>query len=139
MINIKEINWNDRKAVIKLIQEDGRLIMYASDSLKRDSSLCITAVRQNGLALRFTYLRNDKNVVLEAFKNNPDSIQYASKRIINLIDGLNNAQIIDFLQKEVIYNEKEKITNVVDKFKKDFSIDETELLTNSRKKIKLKV
>ena len=53
------------------------------EKLKRDREVVLEAVKQDGYALRFASeeLRGDRDVVMEAVKQNGDALQYASQEL----------------------------------------------------------
>ena len=50
---MEDVNWNDKKEVLKLVQQDGRDLKYASKELRNDKDIIITAVRKQGYALQY--------------------------------------------------------------------------------------
>lgn len=62
----ENIDWNNKDAVIKSVQQNGLTLEYASKGLQDDEDIVIAAVQQNGLALAYASkeLRNDRNIVI---------------------------------------------------------------------------
>jgi hypothetical protein len=58
---------------------------FASDQLKNDKDVVLEAVKQNDYALYYAseQLKNDKDIVLEAVKQDGDAIRYASDELQN--------------------------------------------------------
>ena len=99
------------------------ILKYASDRLKDDKDIVIEAVKNNGFALEFASdrLKNDKEIVLEAVKQNRYSLRYAGKKFWF------NPSII----KEKIKQEKEEI----EEWKKREEEKRNKLSTEERKKL----
>ena len=45
---MKSINWNDKDEVLKLIQQDGAALQFASEELRNDKDIAMAAVQQYG-------------------------------------------------------------------------------------------
>ena len=71
----------DKDIVLTAVRKNGSALEYASEELKYDKDVVLATVIQNGLALIYASeeLRNDKDVVLAAVNQNGDSLYYASK------------------------------------------------------------
>jgi hypothetical protein len=63
----------DKKEVLQSVMKDGNTIYYFDSVHKDDPEIGIAAVRQDGESLRFLgkNLQNNKEIVLEAIKQNP--------------------------------------------------------------------
>ncbi|CAD7972149.1 unnamed protein product, partial [Amoebophrya sp. A25] len=70
----------DREFVLEAVKAHPRALGWAHDTLKNDRKLGLEAIKVDALALQYTGrespLRNDKEVVLEAVKQNGDLILY---------------------------------------------------------------
>ena len=80
---MEDIKWNDKKEVLKLVQQDGRDLKYASKKLRNDKDVVMTAVHQAGTALQFASkkLRNDKEIALAALQSSSYAFKYVSPRL----------------------------------------------------------
>ena len=80
---MKNINWNDKDEVLKLVQQDGTALKYASKELRNDRNIVTAAVREDGLALIYASkeLQDSKDVALTALQKNPDAFTYVSPRL----------------------------------------------------------
>ncbi len=87
-------DWNDKQSVLEHVKKGGTLI-FASEELKNDKDVVLEAVKNDGEALRFASkeLQNDKDVVLEAVKQNWRALYSASEELFNGSDE--NNKIID--------------------------------------------
>ena len=63
--------------------DSGLALQYASEALRDDRRVCLTAVHVSGLALAFCSqrLRDDRGVVLVAVRREGTSLQFASRRL----------------------------------------------------------
>jgi len=79
-------------------------LQFASNQLQNNKNIVIEAVKQNGLVLQLisNELKNDKDVVLQAVKQNGLSLKYASEELKNDIDFLS-----------IIYPDLYKIDNYI--------------------------
>merc|ERR1719310_481342 len=68
----------DRDEVLRKVRRDGMWLVNATD-FYADRDVVTAAVRQNGLALRFSHLVDDYEVVLEAVRENGMALQFASE------------------------------------------------------------
>ena len=50
---MNNINWNNKKQVLKIVSQDGHDLSYASEGLKNNKELVLVAVNQNGNALEY--------------------------------------------------------------------------------------
>ena len=64
--------WTNRQFALRLLAVDGNFIHRALKEWQNDRDMMLTAVKQNGVALRFTPLqfREDTEIVREAFRPN---------------------------------------------------------------------
>ena len=71
---------NDLDVMIEVVKKNGRFLRFASDTLKANPTLVMTAV-QNGNALVFApeNLKADRDIVIAAVKNHSGAIRFASK------------------------------------------------------------
>jgi hypothetical protein len=98
-LSIKEFKKNiflfliKNKFILKrLLSVDGGILEYASDRLKDNFNIVLTAVKQDGFALQYASerLRGDKIIVLEALKQGNNSTFAYANYLSNI------EQIIDF-------------------------------------------
>lgn len=86
---------SNKKALLKKLEGCGCALEYASDKLKDDKSIVLTAINYDELAIMYASdrLKNDIEVVFEAVKKNNWAIYFASKDIKELC-GNNNPEIV---------------------------------------------
>ena len=63
--------------------ENGESLKFAHNDLKKDRTVVLEVVRQNGMLLQYIYLKSDENVILEAIKQNGESLQFAYNHLKN--------------------------------------------------------
>lgn len=74
---------NDKEFMLKAINIDGNIQMYASPELKQDKDIAITAVSKFGWNLQeFPTFQADKDVVMTAALKNINALQFASKELL---------------------------------------------------------
>mmetsp|Transcript_20219 Transcript_20219/g.35464 ORF Transcript_20219/g.35464 Transcript_20219/m.35464 type:complete len:89 (-) Transcript_20219:104-370(-) len=58
----------DREIVLAAVKQNGKVLVFAPEELRKDREVVLAAVRQNGKALVFAHesLKGDKEVVMEA-------------------------------------------------------------------------
>ena len=79
-----ESNFNNRDFMVEALKNSAPWVLaYASDKLHADKELMLEAVKQDGQLLYYASkeLRDDKEVVTEAIKNKWLILKYASKRL----------------------------------------------------------
>jgi len=66
------------------VQQDGRVLEFASQQLKCNETIVLAAVQQHGLALMFasSELQANQKIVLAAAKTNTKALQHASKELM---------------------------------------------------------
>jgi hypothetical protein len=74
---------SDRKKLLAAVQQNGCVLVYASEELQADRDVVLAAVQQFGHALQFASaeLRADREVVLAAVRQNGDALVYASAEL----------------------------------------------------------
>ncbi|KAG2382100.1 hypothetical protein C9374_005892 [Naegleria lovaniensis] len=106
---LESFDYANKAIMIKVVQEFGLLLEFASNDLKHDRDIILNAVRNDGDALKLATwwshdkeialiavknngyalehvsndLRRDRNVVLEAVKQNGNALQFASNDLRN--------------------------------------------------------
>ena len=80
---MEDIKWNDKKEVLKLVQQDGRALEYASKKLCNDKDIVMAAVHHRGCALQYASkeLQDNKEIVLVALQSTPDTFENVSPRL----------------------------------------------------------
>ena len=80
---MENINWNDKEEVLKLVQQDGTALEYASEEVRNNKEVVLNAVQQDGWALEYASekLRNDKDIVLNAVQRSGLALEFASKEL----------------------------------------------------------
>lgn len=74
--------WENKKFVMEAVKYSKKALGKVKGDLRRDEEVALEAVRHNGLALQYGWgFRDNVKVVIEAIKQNPDAIKYASKEI----------------------------------------------------------
>jgi len=69
----------DKEIVMEAVKDYGLALGWADNSLKRDKEIVLAAVKQGGYSLEYAdeSLKRDKEFVLEAVKENGQSLRYA--------------------------------------------------------------
>ena len=77
--------WDNKKAVLAALNEDGHNLLYACPELKADREVVLTAVKQNGRALQHATdeLRADKTIVWFAVNREGSALFWASDSLKN--------------------------------------------------------
>jgi len=77
------INENSTKTeVLEAVGKCGDVLIFASDKLRNDRDVVVTAVKQHVYALQYAgaKLKRDRNFMLEVVKNNGLALAHASKK-----------------------------------------------------------
>ena len=76
---------NDRNVVLTAVAQNGYALQHASETLRNDDKVVLAAVAQNGYALEYASetLRNDRNVVLAAVAQDGRALMHASETLRN--------------------------------------------------------
>jgi len=71
----------DIEVVMTAVSQNGKALQYAAKNLQGDEDLVLAAVRQNGMALFYAAmtLRGDKEVVMAAVEQDGEALYYAAK------------------------------------------------------------
>jgi hypothetical protein len=70
--------------VLTAVKQDGSSLIYASNLLKNDREVVLTAVQQYGMNLKFAPKHvKDREVVMSSVKSNGESLKFACKSIRN--------------------------------------------------------
>ena len=75
---------NDRDIVLAAVEQNWEVLKYVKKELHSDDrDIMLAVVRQNGIELEFVSkrLRNDRDVVLAAVQQNEQALKYASKEL----------------------------------------------------------
>lgn len=80
---METINWNDKDEVLKLVQQDGTALEYASKELRNDRNIVTAAVQKEAMALQFASkeLQDSKDIALTALQKNLYAFKYVSPRL----------------------------------------------------------
>ncbi len=78
--------WNDWNYCKRQIAHDGCLIQNVPQKL-RSESLCLAAVRQNGIALKFIETQT-LAICQAAVAQNPDALQYVSDEYLDAFEEI---------------------------------------------------
>ena len=71
---------DNKDAMLRLVAGNGKYLIMVSKRLKKDKSIVLAAVAQNGLALEFAEeMKKDKEVVLAAVSQNGLALKFASE------------------------------------------------------------
>ncbi|KAG2375066.1 hypothetical protein C9374_010070 [Naegleria lovaniensis] len=79
------IDWTDIKIMKQVVSEWGYALKHASNELKNNYDLVLTAINCSACSLKYAsdHLKNDKTLVLQAVKNNHNAMQFASQNLKN--------------------------------------------------------
>ena len=98
----------DKDALLVAVQQDGRALEGACETLRGDKDVVLAAVQQNGPVLRFASeeLRGDKDLVLAAVKNDGRALRFASEELrgdkdLVLTAVQQNVMAVDFASEEL--------------------------------------
>jgi hypothetical protein len=86
-LNLEQILDESKRPIffemLQKVKNDGLVLKHASEELRNNKTIVLTAIEQNGLALEFASeeLRKDKEVVLKAIENNGLALEFASKEL----------------------------------------------------------
>ena len=88
-------DWNNKEEVLEAVKEDGTKLENASEELRNDREVVMTAVKQYGAESKeITYdflqliskdLRADKEVIMAVIKNNGYALEQVSKELQSAI------------------------------------------------------
>lgn len=117
MFDDEKINWNDKQTVLNAIQKEGegRALEFASDSLKNDREVVLSAISNDGESIIHASkdLQNDREFVKQAIIENSDVFEFTPQfhKDVELINIAKNSHspIEDFINKFDFINE-DKIT-----------------------------
>ena len=113
---------NNKKVVLKAVQENGLALEFASPFLQGDKVVALEAVNNHGMSLQFasTSLQNDKEIVLAALKNNSRAYKYASESLRNnkevFIEAVKDTGSALEFASAVLRNNKELVLLAVKQF-----------------------
>ncbi|MGL5627341.1 MAG: DUF4116 domain-containing protein [Candidatus Rhabdochlamydia sp.] len=79
--NPEALQFADKDVVLAFLQQEARLLIYASAVLRDDKDVVLVAVQKRGEVLEFASkaLRGNKTIVLAAIKQNRSAREYASE------------------------------------------------------------
>ncbi|ELL0227409.1 DUF4116 domain-containing protein [Salmonella enterica] len=102
---------NDYDIALSAVNQNGTAIKLISDELKKNREIIMAAVKTSGMALRFAdeKFKDDKGVVLSAVHQSGEALKFASKRLKNDKDVLLTA----------VQNSGQALTYVPKKFRDD--------------------
>ena len=84
-ITTKTEQITNKVKLITAVEQDGKMLRYASYELRNDMEVVLHAVQENGLALQYAsdILKNNQEIVRAAVKNYPYALRYASNELKN--------------------------------------------------------
>lgn len=88
-MDFNKVDWNNKEDVLEAIKNDGEALKYASEELRGDKEVVLTALETNkddfGIKYTLKYaseeLRGDREVVLAAINGDGRALKYASKEL----------------------------------------------------------
>ena len=86
LMNASDELKDDKELVLTAVSKDGVALREASSRLRKDRDVVLAAVKQNPLALDFALnedLRDDEEIAIEAIKRNGRALYYLSSRLRN--------------------------------------------------------
>lgn len=142
-MKIKFKNWlDDEKNIIGVVSENGLFLKDVAAELQTDA-ICLAAVRQNGLALRYAYCQSEKifleamrenglalayvsiesqtaTICLEAIRQNALAFQFVYNQTVEifLTALLQNFEVIKYAHSGLLKKCKEKIEKITNEFEK---------------------
>ena len=109
----------NKKFMMMLVKLDYNGLQFASEKLRNDKEVVREAIKQNGYTIRYASeeLKNDKEVVLEAVKQNGKALLYASKELRNdkevVLEAVRqDGEALNYASKE-LKNDKEVVLEAV--------------------------
>lgn len=85
------VSWlrKDPEIVMAAVTNNGIALQYADSYLQTNMEICLAAVKQNGWSLQFCTYRGDRELVIEAAKNDSGSIIFANHEFMEDEELLN--------------------------------------------------
>ena len=82
--DIEPINWSDKESVINEVKYNGYMLAFASDELKDDFDVVISAVSNTPSALQYASI----NQMMRAVNDNKNNLFYCSEEVKKIIRKL---------------------------------------------------
>lgn len=113
---MSDTKWNQRDFVLDQVKRDGKYFYYASESLKDDENIVFQAYKISTRSFKFasSRIKSNRNFILKALKVDAECVGYAGKSILNDLE----------IMKEVIKQNDWLIEEAGEKIKSSFEIAE---------------
>ena len=67
--------------ILKAVAVNGMALKFAHEDLKNNKDFILEVVAVNGMALQYTHITLDEDVILEAIKQNPESLKFVDNKL----------------------------------------------------------
>lgn len=113
---MSDTKWNQKDFVLDQVKRDGKYFYYASESLKDDENIVFQAYKISTQSFEFasSRIKSNRNFILKALKVDAECVGYAGKSILNDLE----------IMKEVIKQNDWLIEEAGEKIKSSFEIAE---------------